>query len=125
MSVLLHTHTPCSYLVHVAIIYYATFWDKRLSYTIYNKKYFSDGHFSYPNLEGIKDTLSYKFRRLTIGTWSELLCRVHKQGCHGLGAIETHSRLTANSAKRCAFRETCSAGHRASSEAKGEVCSLS
>ena len=38
-------------------------------------------------------------------------------------AIETHSR--ANSAKRRAFQEACPAGHRASSEARDEVCSLS
>ena len=24
--------------------------------------------------------------------WSELLCRVHKRGCQGIGAIEMHSR---------------------------------
>ena len=24
--------------------------------------------------------------------WSKLLCRVHKQGCQGLGAIAMHSR---------------------------------
>ena len=38
-------------------------------------------------------------------------------------AIEMHSRM--NGAKRHAFREACSAGHRASSEARDEVCSLS
>ena len=36
-----------------------------------NEKYFSDDHFLMyspcPNVEGIKDALSYKFRRLTIG----------------------------------------------------------
>ena len=38
-------------------------------------------------------------------------------------AIEMHSRT--NGTKRRAFREACSAGHRASSEARDEVCSLS
>ena len=28
--------------------------------------------------------------------WSELLCRVHKRGCQGLGAIEMHSRARAS-----------------------------
>ena len=44
----------------------------KFNYTIYNEKYFSDNQFSYIvrvllNLDGIKDALSYKFRRLTIG----------------------------------------------------------
>ena len=30
--------------------------------------------------------------------WSELLCRVHKRGCQGLGAIEMHSRARASGA---------------------------
>ena len=51
-------------------------------------------------MEGIKDVLSYKFRRLN---WSELLCRVHKQGCQGLGAIEMHSRARASSASAAPF----------------------
>ena len=38
-------------------------------------------------------------------------------------AIEMHSRT--NGAKRHVFREACSAGHRASSEVRDEVCSLS
>ena len=37
-------------------------------------------------------------------------------------AIEMHSRT--HGTKRRAFREACSAGHRASSEARDEVCSL-
>ena len=61
-----------------------------------------------PNLEGIKDALPYKFRRLTIG---QLLCRVHNRGCQGLGAIETHSRAQASGAKRRAFQQACLAGH--------------
>ena len=38
-----------------------------------------------------------------------------QRGCQGLGAIEM----------RRAFRQACSAGHRASSEARGDVCALS
>ena len=38
-------------------------------------------------------------------------------------AIEMHSRM--NGAKRYAFSEASSAGHRALSEARDEVCSLS
>ena len=30
--------------------------------------------------------------------WSELLCRVRKRGCQGLGAIEMHSRTRASGA---------------------------
>ena len=37
--------------------------------------------------------------------------------------IEMHSQT--NSAKRRAFQEACSAGHRASSQARDKVCSLS
>ena len=37
--------------------------------------------------------------------------------------IETYSPV--NGAKRHAFREACLAGHRALSEVRGEVCSLS
>ena len=50
------------------------------AYTIiYNKKYFSDDHFSYyyslcPNLEGIKDALFYKFRRPMIGQNCSAVC---------------------------------------------------
>ena len=40
-------------------------------------------------------------------------------------AIEMHSSSRTNGAKCHAFREACSAGHRASSEARDEVCSLS
>ena len=35
--------------------------------------------------------------------WSELLCRVHKQGCQGLGAIEMHSRARASGASSMRF----------------------
>ena len=49
-----------------------------LHYTIYNEKYFSERQFSYivrvPNLEGIKDALFYKFRRLTIGRNCSAMC---------------------------------------------------
>ena len=35
--------------------------------------------------------------------WSELLCRVHKRGCQGLGAIEMHSRARASGASAARF----------------------
>ena len=47
------------------------------------------------------------------------LCRVHKRGCQGLVSSSSERR------KRRAFPQACSAGHRASSEARGDVCSLS
>ena len=45
-----------------------------------------------PNLEGIKDALSYKFRRLTIG---QNCCAVCTNEVARAGAIETHSRARA------------------------------
>ena len=67
-----------------------------------NEKYFSERHFFLyslcPNLEGIKDVLSYKSRRR-----SELLCRVRKQGCQGLGPIEMHSRARVSGASATRF----------------------
>ena len=75
---------------------------------MYNEKYFSDDQFSYyspcPNLEGIKDALSYKFRRLMIGQ-NNLLCRVHKQGCQGLGAHRDAFSSSSERRKRRAFRQ--------------------
>ena len=35
--------------------------------------------------------------------WSELLCRVHKQGCQDLGAIEMHSQAQASGASAACF----------------------
>ena len=35
--------------------------------------------------------------------WSELLCRVHKRGCQGLGAIEMHSRARTSGASAARF----------------------
>ena len=53
-----------------------------------------------PNLEGIKFTFSYKFRRPTIG-------QNFSSVCTNRVAIEMHSRT--NDAKHCAFQEACSA----------------
>ena len=35
--------------------------------------------------------------------WSELLCRVHKQSCQGLGAIEMHSQARASGTSAACF----------------------
>ena len=35
--------------------------------------------------------------------WSELLCRVHKRDCQGLGAIEMHYRAQASGASAARF----------------------
>ena len=68
----------CNYrVVHIfPILYYEGCTLKIIDFSLlyYNQKYFSDDHFSYnnnyspyPNLEGIKDALFYKFGRPTIG----------------------------------------------------------
>ena len=46
--------------------------------------------------------------------------------CQGLGAIGHRDAFSSSSERRKhrAFRQACSAGHRASSEARGDVCSL-
>ena len=51
--------------------------------------------------------------------WSNLICSLAVCTNKG-GHTEMHSRT--NSAKRRAFREASSAGHRASSEARDDVC---
>ena len=53
-----------------------------------------------PNPEGIKDALSYKFRRLTIG---QNCCAVCTNEGQGLGAIEMHSRARASDASAARF----------------------
>ena len=73
--------------------------------------YFSENQFSYyslyPNLEGIKDALSYKFRRLMIGqncavcTNKVARTRGHRDAFSSSGERR----------KRPAFRQACLAGH--------------
>ena len=92
---------------------------KHTCHTIQRKIFFRRSFFLYspcPNLEGIKDALFYKFRRPTIGQNCSAVCTTRV-------AIEMCSRM--NGAKRRVFREACSAGHRASSEARDKVCSSS
>ena len=90
---------------------------------IYNEKYFSDDQFSY-----IVRVLTWRaYKRCALlqvqktHDWSELLYRVHKRGCQGLGAIIILELERAAQAPR----HSVSTGHRASSEARGDVCSLS
>ena len=76
-----------------------------------------------PNLEGINDALSYKFRRLMIGQNCCAVCT--NKVARALGAIEMHSQARASGASAACFdRPARQAGHRASSEARGDVCSL-
>ena len=75
-----------------------------------------------PNLEGIKDAFSYKFRRLTIGQNCVPCAQTRLPRPRG------HRDAFSSSSERrkCrAFQQACLAGHRASSEARGDVCSLS
>ena len=54
-----------------------------------------------PNLEGIKRCALLQVQKTH--DWSELLCRMHKRGCQGLGAIEMHSRTRASGASAARF----------------------
>ena len=66
-----------------------------------------------PNLEGIKDALSYKFRILTIGQSCCAVCTTRLPGPRDhRDAFSSSSERR----KRHAFRQACSAGHRASSD---------
>ena len=105
-------HTQCLFLPQLYYLYY-----------IQRKIFFRWTFFLYspcPNLEGIKDALPYKFRRLTIG---QNYCTVCTN--EGVMAQGPQKRILERTAQSGAFRETCSAGHQTSSEARGEVCSLS
>ena len=42
-------------------------------------------------------------RSTTSSEYSELLCRMHKRGCQGLGTIEMHSRARASGASAARF----------------------
>ena len=73
-----------------------------------------------PNLEGIKDALSYKFRRLTIGQNCCAVC-TNEVAKARLGAVEMHSRARASGASAARFDRPAWQA----TEARGDVCSLS
>ena len=81
--------------------------------TYYTIKYFSERQFSYslcPNLEGIKDALSYKLRRLAIG-----------QNCCACA----QARLLELERAAQVLRVLTDLLGRSPSKVRGDVCSLS
>ena len=73
-----------------------------------------------PNLEGIKDALCYKFRRPTIGKNCSAVCT--NKGGHRDAFSNERREAPRVSRGLLSMQATC---HRASSEARDEVCSLS
>ena len=77
---------------------------------VQQKIFFRRSFFLYspcPYLEGIKDALCYKFRRLTIGQNCSAVCT--NKGGHRDAFLS----------KRCKAPQGCSAGHRALSKTRG------
>ena len=90
------------------------------SFNFYSIVFYTCYYSPCPNLEGIKNALSYKFRRLTIVVVPCAQTRLPRPWGHRDAFSSSSERR-----KRRAFGQACSAGHRASSEARGDVCSLS
>ena len=75
-----------------------------------------------PILEGKKDALSYKFRRLILVRIVVLCAQTRLLGPRGhRDAFSSSSKQR----KRRAFRQACLAGHWALSKVRGDICSLS
>ena len=93
-----------------------------LYYSLQRKIFFKAIFFLYslcPSLEGIKDELFYKFRRLII------VVPCAQMRLPGPRAHRDAFSSSSERRKRRAFRQACLAGHRASSEARGDVRSFS